>query len=138
MANEKTFVMIKPDGVERGLVGEILTRMEKRGLTLRALRFMQVSRALAEEHYGVHADKPFYPGLIEYITSGPVVASIWEGPNAIEAVRSTMGATDPSEAAPGTIRGDLGLHIDQNLVHGSDGPETAVKEISLFFPDEMK
>ncbi|MFP4200480.1 MAG: nucleoside-diphosphate kinase [Clostridia bacterium] len=138
MEREKTFVMIKPDGVERGLVGAILARLEKRGLTLRALRFMQVSRELAEEHYGVHAEKPFYPALIEYITSGPVVASLWEGPNAIEAVRSTMGATDPSEAAPGTIRGDFGLHIDQNLVHGSDGPETAAKEIGLFFPDEAK
>ena len=136
MQREQTFVMIKPDGVERGLVGDVLRRFEGRGLQLRALNLMEVSRGLAEEHYGVHADKPFYPALIEYITSGPVVASVWEGPNAVEAVRATMGATNPAEAAPGTIRGDYCLHIDHNLVHGSDAPETAEREIALFFPGE--
>ncbi len=136
MEVEKTFAMVKPDGVERGLVGEILGRFEKRGLKMCALKFMRVSRELAEEHYGVHRDKPFYDTLIEYITSGPVVASVFEGPNAINAVRATMGATDPAEAAPGTIRGDFGVHIDHNLVHGSDGPDTATREITLFFPDE--
>ncbi len=138
MEREQTFVMIKPDGVDRGLVGEVLRRFEERGLELRALKFMEVSRALAEEHYGVHADKPFYPALIEYITSGPAVASVWEGPNAVEAVRATMGATNPAEAAPGTIRGDYCLHIDRNLVHGSDAPETAEREIALFFSDENR
>ncbi len=138
MLSEKTFVMVKPDGVERGLVGEILAKFERRGLKLRALRMMRVSGELAREHYGVHADKPFFDDLIEYITSGPVVASVWEGPNAIEAARSTMGATNPAEAAAGTVRGDFGLHIDNNLVHGSDGPDTAEREIALFFPDELQ
>lgn len=129
--------MIKPDGVQRGLVGEIISRFEHRGLKLVAMQFVHVSQALAEAHYAVHKERSFYPGLISYITSGPVVAMVWEGPNAIAAARNTMGATDPVKAAPGTIRADYGLMIGRNLVHGSDGPETAAFEIGLWFGDEI-
>ncbi len=135
---ERTFVMIKPDGVQRGLISEILGRLERRGLTLVAMKFMQVSQGLAEEHYAVHKGKGFYDGLIEYITSGPVVACVFEGPNAIALVRQTVGATRPHEAAPGTIRGDLAVMVGRNLVHASDGPETAATEIALWFqPGEI-
>ncbi|NOX60783.1 MAG: nucleoside-diphosphate kinase [Chloroflexi bacterium] len=134
---ERTFVMLKPDAVQRGLIGEIIARFERRGLKIVAMKFMHVSRSLAEEHYAVHKGRPFYDGLIEYITSGPVVAMVLEGPNAIKAARATMGATHPLEAAPGTIRADFGLEIGRNLVHGSDGPETAAFEIGLWFGDEI-
>ncbi len=135
---ERTFVLIKPDAVQRGLIGEIIKRLEQRGLRLVAAKFMMVSRELAEKHYAVHKGKPFYESLIAYITSGPVMAMVWEGTQAIAAVRQTMGATRPTEAAPGTIRHDFGLEIGRNLTHASDGPETAAQEIALWFqPEEL-
>ncbi len=134
---ERTFLMIKPDGVQRGLIGEIISRFERRGLKLVAMKFVHVSRPLAEEHYAVHRERPFYAGLIDYITSGPVVAMVWEGPNAITIARATVGATNPANAAPGTIRADFGLEIGRNLVHGSDGPETAAFETGLWFGDDI-
>lgn len=135
---ERTFVIIKPDAVQRGLVGEITRRLENRGLKLVAARFLKVSTDLAEKHYAVHQGKPFYPGLVKYITSSPVVAMVWEGPNAIAAVRQTMGATRPTEAAPGTIRHDFGLEVGRNLTHASDSPENAAAEIGLWFkPEEL-
>ncbi|PID84631.1 MAG: nucleoside-diphosphate kinase [Chloroflexi bacterium] len=130
---ERTLILVKPDGVQRGLAGEIISRFERRGLKLVGMKFIQMSRELAEEHYGVHKERPFYSSLVEYITSGPIVAMVWEGNDAIEAVRSTMGATNPVAANPGTIRGDFGMEIGRNLVHGSDSPENAVKEVNLFF-----
>ena len=130
---EKTLVLVKPDGVQRGLVGEIIARLERRGLRLVGARFMQVSRSLAEAHYGEHVGKPFYDGLIEYITSSPVMAMVWEGPGAIGAVRQTMGATRPQEAAPGTVRHDFGLEVGRNLTHASDKAETAEREVALWF-----
>lgn len=135
---ERTFVMVKPDGVQRGLIGEIILRLERRGLKLVAAKFIHVSRELAEEHYAVHKGKPFYEGLVDYITSAPVMAMVWEGPQAIQAVRQTMGATRPTEAAPGTVRHDFALEVGRNLTHASDGPETAAAEISLWFnPNEL-
>ncbi|HHY93653.1 MAG TPA: nucleoside-diphosphate kinase, partial [Firmicutes bacterium] len=135
---ERTLVLVKPDGVKRALVGEVISRLERKGLCLVGMKLMKVSRELAERHYDVHRGKPFFPGLIEFITSGPVVAMAWEGPQAVEVVRSLMGATDCRRAAPGTIRGDLGLDVGHNLVHGSDSPETAARELSLFFrPEEI-
>jgi nucleoside-diphosphate kinase len=135
---ERTLVLVKPDGVQRGLVGEVISRLEAKGLRLCACKVLQVTEELARRHYAPHADKPFFPGLVAFITSGPVVAMAWEGPGAIGAVRAVMGATDPQKAAPGTIRGDLALDIGQNLVHGSDGPESAERELGLFFrPDEL-
>jgi nucleoside-diphosphate kinase len=135
---ERTFVLAKPDAVQRGLVGEIMLRLERRGLKLVAAKFLQVPRTLAEEHYAVHHGKPFYEGLVQYITSAPVMAMVWEGPSAIAAVRQTMGATRPTEAAPGSIRHDFGLEIGRNLTHASDGPETAEQEIALWFkPEEL-
>ncbi|MBO9361591.1 MAG: nucleoside-diphosphate kinase [Thermoflexus sp.] len=133
---ERTLVLIKPDGVQRGLIGEIIARLERRGLKIVALRMMRITPELAARHYAVHQGKPFYEGLIRYITSGPVVAIVVEGPQAIEVVRKTMGATDPAKAEPGTIRADFGLTIGRNLVHGSDGPETAAFEIGLFFRED--
>ena len=133
---ERTLFIVKPDGVQRGLVGEIVGRLERRGLRLIGMKLMQITPELASRHYAVHLGKPFYEGLIKYITSAPVVVMVWEGPNAIELVRATMGATNPVKAAPGTIRADLGLMTGRNLVHGSDGPETAAFEIGLFFRDE--
>lgn len=130
---ERTLILVKPDGVQRGLIGEIVGRFEKRGLKLVGMKLIQMSPGLAEEHYGVHRERPFYNDLVAYITSGPVVAMVWEGKEAIAAARSTMGATKPVEAAPGTIRGDFGMEIGRNLVHGSDSPENAVKEVNLFF-----
>jgi len=135
---ERTLVLVKPDAVQRGLMGEIVARLERRGLRLVAARFQRVDRALAERHYAVHKGKPFYPGLLDYITSSPVLAMVWEGPNAIGAVRQTMGSTRPAEAAPGSVRHDFGLEVGRNLTHASDGPDTALEEVNLWFrPDEL-
>lgn len=134
---EKTFIILKPDAVQRGLVGEILGRLERRGLKLVAMKFMQVSDELARKHYAVHAERPFFAGLIAYITKSPVVALVVEGTNAISVVRAMVGATRPHEAAPGTIRADFGLDVGRNLVHASDGPETAKDEIALWFGDDL-
>ncbi|MBP7691486.1 MAG: nucleoside-diphosphate kinase [Anaerolineales bacterium] len=135
---EKTLVIVKPDGVQRGLVGEIIGRLERRGLRLTAMKLMAVSQALAEQHYAVHQGKPFYAGLVQYIISAPVVVMAWTGNKAIEAVRQTVGATNPTAAAPGTIRGDYAVEIGRNLIHASDGPETAAFELGLWFtPAEL-
>ena len=135
---ERTLVFIKPDGVQRGLVGEIITRLERRGLCLLAAKFMNVSQELARTHYAIHEGQKFYEGLIAYITSSPVMAMVWEGPDAVAAVRQTMGSTKPLEAAPGTVRHDFGLRIGRNLTHASDKLETAIKEIELWFkPEEI-
>jgi nucleoside-diphosphate kinase len=130
---DRTFVMVKPDGVRRGLVGEVITRLERKGLALEQMRRLTIDRDLAERHYAEHVDRPFFADLVDFITSGPVVAMEWSGPNAVNAVRVLMGATDPGDAAPGTIRGDLATEITQNLVHGSDSPESAERELALFF-----
>lgn len=130
---EKTLVLVKPDGVQRGLVGEVISRLERRGLRLVAAKFMQVSLELAETHYAIHKGKPFYPGLISYITSAPVMAMAWEGPNAVAAVRQTMGSTRPIEAAPGTVRHDFALEVGRNLTHASDTPENGDAEVALWF-----
>lgn len=135
---EQTLVIIKPDGVQRGLIGPIIARLERRGLRLVALKLMQISRELASRHYAIHQGKPFYEPLLEYVTSGPVAVMVWEAPNAISIVRKTLGATRPADAELGTVRGDFGLEVGRNLVHGSDGPETAASEIDLFFEkDEL-
>ena len=136
MAIERTLVLVKPDGVQRGLVGEIIGRLERRGLRIAALDFLVIDAGLASRHYGEHEGKPFYAGLVQYIGSGPSVALVIEGPNAIKTVRTTVGATNPAEASPGTIRGDLGLERGRNLIHASDGPESAAREIDLFFGGE--
>lgn len=130
---ERSLVLVKPDGVQRGLIGDVISRLERRGLRLVAAKFMQVSRELAEEHYGVHQGKPFYDGLIDYITCAPVMAMIWEGPNAVAAIRQTMGATRPWEAAPGTIRHDFALEVNLNITHASDSPENGLSEAALWF-----
>ena len=132
---ERTLVLIKPDGVQRQLIGPIITRLEARGLKIVALKMIGVSQELARKHYAIHEGKPFFEPLIAYITSAPVVAMIVEGPNAIEVTRNTMGATNPVNATPGTIRADYGLEIGRNLVHGSDGPDTAATEIALWFDE---
>jgi nucleoside-diphosphate kinase len=132
---QRTLVLVKPDGVQRGLVGQIIGRLEGRGLKLIALKMMQISRELAGRHYAEHQAKPFYEGLIAFITSGPVVAMIWEGREAVTVVRSLMGSTDPLKAAPGTIRGDLALDLGMNLIHGSDSPARAESEMALFFSE---
>jgi nucleoside-diphosphate kinase len=132
---QRTFVAIKPDGVQRGLVGEVVSRFEKRGLKLVGMKFMQVTKELAETHYGEHKGKPFFDGLVGFITSGPVVAMVLEGKDAIAIARNTIGATNPSAANPGTIRGDFAIEIGRNIVHGSDGPESAKREIGIFFKD---
>lgn len=132
---ERTLVLLKPDAVARGLSGEIIGRFEKKGLRLAGMKMLWMDEALAKRHYAVHEDKPFFQGLVEYITALPIVAMVWEGPNAIASVRALMGATDPSKAAPGTLRGDLALNISNNLVHGSDSEESVKKEIALFFQD---
>ena len=138
MKKERTFVMIKPDGLQRGLVGEILGRFEKKGLKIVAMKLVSVSKDLAEKHYGIHKGKPFFKPTVEYIMSSPVIAMILEGINAIDLVRSMMGKTNPQDAALGTIRGDYGQFIGRNIVHGSDGPDTAEFEINLWFkPDEI-
>lgn len=126
-------VLVKPDGVQRGLIGEIISRLERRGLKLVGMKLMQVDDALARQHYGEHVDRPFFAGLVAFITSSPVVAMAWEAENAVEAVRNTMGQTNPTTSPPGTIRGDLALDIGRNLVHGSDSPESAERELALFF-----
>jgi len=135
---ERTFVLVKPDGVQRALIGEVITRLERRGLKLIAGKFIQVPQSLAEAHYAVHKGKPFYEGLIRYITSAPVFAMVWEGPSAVAAVRQTMGSTRPTEAAPGTLRHDFALEIGRNLTHASDSVENAQAEIDLWFkPEEI-
>ncbi|GAB4550970.1 MAG: nucleoside-diphosphate kinase [Anaerolineae bacterium] len=135
---ERTLIIVKPDGVQRGLTGEIIRRFEARGLKIVGMKFMQVSRELAEQHYAVHRERPFYAGLVNYITSGPVVVMALEGTNAVQNARNTIGATRPHEAAPGSIRGDLGVEVGRNLVHGSDSPENGQGEIALWFkPEEL-
>jgi nucleoside-diphosphate kinase len=135
VTNERTLVILKPDAVQRSLVGEIVRRLEARGLKIVAMEMASISRDVASRHYAEHEGKPFYAGLVEYITSAPVVLLVLEGPNAIATVRATVGKTNPSEAAPGTIRGDLGLMTGRNLIHASDGPESAAREVGLFFGD---
>ena len=132
---ERTLVLVKPDGVQRGLIGEVISRLERRGLKLIGMKLMQVDDALARQHYGEHVDRPFFGGLVDFITSSPVVAMAWEADNAAEVVRNTIGQTNPTTSPAGTIRGDLGLDIGRNLVHGSDSPESAVRELGLFFKD---
>ena len=138
MKNERTFVMIKPDGVQRGLIGDIINRFEKKGLKIVAMKFISVSKELAEKHYGIHKVKPFFKPTVEYITSSPVVAMVLEGINSINTVRTMMGKTNPQDAAMGTIRGDYGQFIGRNIVHGSDSFDTAEFEINLWFkPEEI-
>lgn len=132
---ERTLVLLKPDTVTRGLCGEVIARLERKGLRLAGMKMMWVDEALAKRHYAMHEGKPFFQGLLEYITALPIVAMVWEGPNAISTVRQVMGTTDPSKAAPGTIRGDFALDISNNLVHGSDSDESAKREIALFFKE---
>ena len=135
---EQTLVLVKPDGVQRGLVGEVISRLERRGLKMVAMKLLQVDEALARQHYAEHEQRPFFRGLVDFITSSPVVAMVWEAEQAIGIVRQTMGETDPIKSPAGTIRGDLALNIGRNLVHGSDSPESAQREISLFFrPEEI-
>ncbi len=133
---ERTFLMVKPDGVQRALVGNIITRLENKGLKLVAMKMMQITPELAALHYGEHQGKPFYDGLIEFITSAPVVAMIWEGDNVVEMVRTMMGVTDPLKAAPGTMRGDLAVFMGKNIVHGSDSNDSAAREMALFFEEK--
>lgn len=133
---ERTLVIIKPDAVQRGLIGEIVARFERRGLRIAGLKVIQIDQKLARRHYAVHEGKSFYEPLIRYITTSPAVVMVLEGNNAIEITRRTVGATNPAEATPGTIRGDLGLEIGRNLVHGSDGPDTAAFEVPLFFTED--
>ena len=132
---ERTFLMIKPDGVQRNLVGEIIQRFETKGFTLVGLKMMQVSSELAEKHYAVHKERPFFPSLVDFITSSPVVAMVWQGEGVIASARKIIGATNPLNAEPGTIRGDFGISVGRNLIHGSDGPDTAKDEVSLWFSD---
>ncbi|KAL8141284.1 hypothetical protein V2J09_007305 [Rumex salicifolius] len=132
---EQTFIMIKPDGVQRGLVGEIISRFEKKGFSLKGMKLVKVERAFAEKHYADLSTKPFFNGLCDYIVSGPVVAMVWEGKNVISTGRKIIGATNPSDSAPGTIRGDFAIAVGRNVIHGSDGVESASKEIALWFPD---
>jgi nucleoside-diphosphate kinase len=135
---ERSLVLVKPDGVQRGLTGEVISRLERRGLKLVAAKFIHVSQELAETHYSIHKGKAFYDGLIRYITSSPVMAMVWEGPNAIAAIRQTMGSTRPIEAAPGSLRHDFALEVGLNLTHASDTVENGEKEVSLWFgPDEL-
>ena len=133
--SERTLVLVKPDGVRRGLVGEVVGRLERMGLQLLAMQLRTLERETAEEHYGEHRERPFFGELVEFITGGPLVALVVEGPRAVEAVRTLMGVTDPVKSAPGSLRGDYALEIGQNLVHGSDSPESAKREIGIFFPD---
>lgn len=133
---ERTYLMVKPDGVQRGLAGEIIARFEKKGFKIAALKMLRISRELAEKHYGEHVGKPFFEGLVGFITSGPVVAMVIEGKDAVNAAREMMGATNPLKAAPGTIRGAYGIDIGRNVIHGSDSRESAEREIALFFKEE--
>jgi nucleoside-diphosphate kinase len=135
MTIERTLLLIKPDAMQRGLAGEIIGRMERRGLKIVGIRLMKVSKALAKQHYAEHEGKPFFPGLVEYITSSPIIAAVLEGPGAIGAMRQTMGKTNPLEAETGSIRADFGLEKGRNLTHGSDSPASAKREIALFFGD---
>ena len=136
--SERTLVLVKPDGVQRGLVGEVLGRLERRGLQLVGLKLMQMDEALAAQHYAEHTEKGFYPGLRDFMTSGPLVAAVFAGANAVRAVRQSMGATDPLDSPPGSIRGDLALDLGRNVVHGSDSPESGEREVALFFrPEEL-
>ncbi|MBI2858410.1 MAG: nucleoside-diphosphate kinase [Chloroflexi bacterium] len=130
---EKTLVLVKPDGVQRGLAGEIISRLERRGLRICAMKMLQMSAAMAGKHYGVHREKPFFNDLVNFITSGPIVAAVFEGPNAVQVVRTTMGQTDPVKSPAGSIRGDMAIEMQHNLIHGSDSVENAEKEIALFF-----
>ena len=136
MAHEKTLILVKPDGVQRGIAGQVIDRLERTGLRIAGMKLLQISEALASEHYGEHVGKPFYPGLVAFITSGPVVAICLAGPNAISIARKVMGATNPAEAAPGTVRGDLAIDIGRNVIHGSANAEDAAREISLYFSDD--
>ncbi|AQQ53628.1 nucleoside-diphosphate kinase [Planococcus lenghuensis] len=133
---EKTFLMVKPDGVQRNAVGEIVGRFEQKGYKLAGAKLMQISQELAEQHYGEHKERPFFGELVEFITSGPVFAMVWEGENVIATARQMMGATNPKDAAPGTIRGDFAVTVGKNMIHGSDSPESAEREIGLFFKEE--
>ena len=133
---ERTFLAVKPDGVQRGLVGEIIRRFESKGFTLVGLKLLKVSRELAEQHYGEHKEKPFFAGLVDFITSGPVVAMVWEGDGVVASARKIIGATNPLTSEPGTIRGDLAVNVGRNIIHGSDAIETAQREIKLWFQDE--
>ena len=138
MSSERTLVLVKPDGVQRGLIGEVLGRLERRGLQLVGLKLMRMDEALAARHYAEHVEKPFYPGLRDFMTSGPLVAAVFEGENAVRAVRQAMGATNPLESPPGSIRGDLAVDLGRNIVHGSDSPESGAREVALFFrPEEL-
>ena len=134
---QKTLILVKPDGVRRGLIGEIISRIERKGLKVAALRMLQMDETMARRHYAVHEGKAFFPGLVDFITSGPILAAVVEGERSIEVMRQLMGETDPVKALPGTIRGDYGLDIGENLIHGSDSEENAQKEIALFFPVMM-
>jgi nucleoside-diphosphate kinase len=134
VATERTLVLVKPDGVRRGLAGEVVSRLERKGLTLVAMELRTLERAKAEQHYAEHAERPFFGELVDFITGGPLVALVVEGPNAVAATRRLMGVTNPVEATPGSIRGDYALEIGQNLVHGSDSPASAAREIGIFFP----
>ncbi|OPX84468.1 MAG: Nucleoside diphosphate kinase [Pelotomaculum sp. PtaB.Bin104] len=136
MAMERTYLMVKPDGVQRNLAGEIISRFEKKGFKIIGLKMFRLPRGLAEKHYGEHVGKPFFTALVDYITSGPVVAMVIEGKNAVSAAREMMGATDPLKAAPGTIRNSYGIDIGRNVIHGSDSPDSAAREIGLFFKEE--
>ncbi len=137
LAAERTFIMVKPDGVQRGLVGEVVSRFERKGLKLLGAKLMQVSNELAESHYAEHRERPFFNDLVSFITSSPVFAMVCEGENAISIARNMMGKTNPADAAPGTIRGDLGLTIGMNIVHGSDSPDSAAREIALWFNESL-
>ncbi len=138
MTAERTLVLVKPDGVQRGLVGEVIGRLERRGLKPVGLKLMRIDEGLAGRHYGEHREKPFFPGLVDFITSSPVVAMVWEGPAAVGMVRAMMGPTNPASAPPGTIRGDLAVDLGMNVIHGSDSPERAAEEVALFFePSEL-
>ncbi|PLR75646.1 nucleoside-diphosphate kinase [Bacillus sp. V3-13] len=133
---EKTFIMVKPDGVQRNLIGEVVARFEKKGYQLAGAKLMIISKELAEQHYGEHKERPFFGELVDFITSGPVFAMVWQGENVIASARQMMGATNPKDAAPGTLRGDFGLTVGKNVIHGSDSPESAEREIALFFKSE--
>ena len=133
---EQTLILIKPDAMQRGLAFDILSRLERRGLQLAGLRLLQVEQSMAEKHYAEHEGKPFFAGLVSYITSSPIIAAVFEGTNAVSAARQTIGSTNPTESSPGTIRGDFGLEIGRNLIHGSDSVESANREISIFFEDQ--
>lgn len=133
---ERTFLMVKPDGVQRSLIGEVVSRFEKKGFKLVGAKMLAISNELAEEHYGEHKERPFFQELVDFITSGPVFAMVWEGENVIAEARKMMGKTNPQEADPGTIRGDFGIQVSMNIIHGSDSPESAKREIGLFFKEE--